>query len=843
VATGASATGIGTITSLPAGSYVVYLADANGCTNTVNYQILVNPTLATISFASTSSVTCNGGSDGSALAIPPPSFSANPTYSWSPGAYTTPLVNGLSAGIIYTVTIADAKGCVSSATISVTEPPPIISTLASTFITCYGKKLNTTITSTGNIGTTNYTVNGIAASQNNAVNLGVGVQTIVTMDSKGCFKTNTVMVTQEIQPILSFNISKPSCPGKADGGVVSGVTDAPSPLTYTWFPGNSNNPNLSNIPTGTYTLSVLDGNGCVTTSVTVVSPAVSATVNALTKPENCSASDGGFTLSVSGVSPPFTYTTIGIGPHASPSVNNISSGSYTTITSYNNNCIDTLVFDVGNLSTVVVNVLSIAPVLCYNNCTASLSIGVQNAVPPVTYSATGTPSTSSNIFTNLCAGFYVIRVVDANGCPGTTTVNLAAPPIFSYSATGPSITCAGRQVSLSGMASGGSGNYTFVWNPGGFYGQYVNLTPAGTTVYSLNVYDSNGCTQAPAQLTVNVRPQISVGVNSSGTGICPGTTTQITPTVTGGDGNYTYLWLPGNSTGASIFVENATVPTYTFIVNDGCGSPVVTKLVNINLFPLIKPTFSSRSKRGCAPLCTKFINTTPNSTSAVWSFGDSPITGQGDTTNYCYRYPGTFDLIMRVVDSNACTASFIYQEAIEVLAPPVADFKSIPTRITLKNAENVQIKNLSGMGLTFKWFVEGKSYGETEDLSYTFSDTGCYRFTLVAENSNRCSDTTDKYICVVEDFHFFMPNCFTPNDNNVNDILIPRGTGWTSTNYYFEIYNSWGKSVFKTQDISQGWDGSRAEDISPFNAYNWLVRITDTEGIIHHLSGHVTVLR
>ena len=139
--------------------------------------------------------------------------------------------------------------------------------------------------------------------------------------------------------------------------------------------------------------------------------------------------------------------------------------------------------------------------------------------------------------------------------------------------------------------------------------------------------------------------------------------------------------------------------------------------------------------------------------------------------------------------------------------------------------------------------LAGKHYSDAEDINYSFNDTGCYRFTLIAENINRCLDTADKYLCVEEDFHFFMPNCFTPNENNLNDTLIPRGTGWLEKNYLFEIYNRWGTRIFKTEKLTEGWDGSNTGELSPFDTFIWRVRITDTENFEHYLNGHVTILR
>ena len=93
---------------LTAGTYTIQVTDANGCTATATTTI-TQPTALTLAAAGFP-VTCNGGSDGQATAIPgggtPPY-----AYAWSNGR-TIANINSLTAGN-YTITITDAHGCIS----------------------------------------------------------------------------------------------------------------------------------------------------------------------------------------------------------------------------------------------------------------------------------------------------------------------------------------------------------------------------------------------------------------------------------------------------------------------------------------------------------------------------------------------------------------------------------------------------------------------------------------------------------------------------------------------------------------------------------------------------------
>jgi gliding motility-associated-like protein len=115
VQTNANATG------LTAGTYTITVTDANGCTATASTTITQPPALTLV--ASGFPVTCNGGANGQATAIPG-GGTAPYTYSWSNGPATAN-DNNLSAGN-YKITITDAKGCSIDTTVTVTQPAAIV---------------------------------------------------------------------------------------------------------------------------------------------------------------------------------------------------------------------------------------------------------------------------------------------------------------------------------------------------------------------------------------------------------------------------------------------------------------------------------------------------------------------------------------------------------------------------------------------------------------------------------------------------------------------------------------------------------------------------------------------
>jgi len=841
-----------TFTNLPVtsqGDYTVNVFASGTCSNYSGGSFVIPTSPSNVVFSPTA-ISCYGGSTGAVSSV---FTSGNGPYTWlwSTGS-TSSGISGLSAGI-YTVNITNEKNCTATRTISLINPPEIASQLTATFIPCFGTTIPSAITTTGGVSPFSYTVNSVPVATSPgsvAANITVGLQTIITRDSKGCLKTNTVLLSQAAQQIITHTVTQPNCPGESNGAIQVNVTGPVAGYTYSWNPSIAGTNPLTNIPAGNYTAFVSDASSCTTKSVIALPPAPLIVPLLIVQKENCSAVDGAFTLNVSGGHPPFTYTTLPANSNGTV-ITGLSTGNYTTIIKDANGCLDTTVTYVGNLSTVSLHILTVTAVQCYNTCNGSVIFNVQNGVQPITYSVTGMPSTTNNAVTNLCAGFYAVRATDNIGCPAFDTIRFPQLPVFSYSAATPPTICIGKKAELKALASGGSGNLSYIWNPGNINGAVVNVEPVITTTYNLNVYDSKGCTLPPYQVVVNVNAQISINVSSSNAGICPGTTAQITPTVSGGDGNYSFLWLPDNSKGSSVYVESITIPAYTLIVKDGCGSPPANEEINIKLHPVIQPLYTELGKGGCMPYCTQFKNVTPGSKNAIWNFGDKPIDQQGDVTDHCYEKPGNFNLRLTLTDSNSCKTSYTYLAAVNVLVRPGASFITNPTIITLNESENVLIKNTTDNASFYKWYIDGEYIGMKQNINYFFKETGCYDIRLIAENQNQCIDSTTRSICVFEGFNFYMPNAFTPNNDGLNDVLLPKGTGWLYDNYKFEVFNRWGHKIFSTTTVSEGWNGgaeitpgvSDVISADPNDIYVWRARVTDNMQKEHDLKGFVMVVR
>ncbi|PCH93468.1 MAG: hypothetical protein COB85_07020 [Bacteroidetes bacterium] len=100
------------------------------------------------------------------------------------------------------------------------------------------------------------------------------------------------------------------------------------------------------------------------------------------------------------------------------------------------------------------------------------------------------------------------------------------------------------------------------------------------------------------------------------------------------------------------------------------------------------------------------------------------------------------------------------------------------------------------------------------------------------------------------DYTLFMPNAFTPNGDGINDTFFPLGIGFTDPKfeYTMHIYNRWGDTIFKTDDINNPWDGkaNNGNKQAQSDVYIWVIKTIDTKksaGQKHQYIGHVTLFR
>ena len=110
-------------------------------------------------------------------------------------------------------------------------------------------------------------------------------------------------------------------------------------------------------------------------------------------------------------------------------------------------------------------------------------------------------------------------------------------------------------------------------------------------------------------------------------------------------------------------------------------------------------------------------------------------------------------------------------------------------------------------------------------------------------NKFGCLDTSFQTVIIEPDFVFYIPNSFSPNGDDKNETF--SGEGLFIKEYQMDIFDRWGKLIFKTNDINQPWDGKAIKGGEPLmqDVYVYSIIIKDFKNEDHSYHGIINLIR
>ncbi|MEM9024163.1 MAG: SprB repeat-containing protein, partial [Bacteroidota bacterium] len=213
--------GTATITNLAAGTYIVTVADANGCSD-IDSVTIAEPALLVASITASTDPSC-AANDGTATAAGT-GGTAPYNFLWSDGQ-TTMMATNLAAGT-FTVTITDANGCTDTANVVLNPAAgPTASIIAQTNVSCNGAT-DGTATADGTGGTPPYNFlwpsGGTSATE---TGLAVGTHCVTVTDQQGCSDVTCVTISAPSVLVASIaSTTDATCNGSADGNATAAGT-------------------------------------------------------------------------------------------------------------------------------------------------------------------------------------------------------------------------------------------------------------------------------------------------------------------------------------------------------------------------------------------------------------------------------------------------------------------------------------------------------------------------------------------------------------------------------------------------------------------------------------------
>jgi gliding motility-associated-like protein len=461
------------------------------------------------------------------------------------------------------------------------------------------------------------------------------------------------------------------------------------------------------------------------------------------------------------------------------------------------------------------------------------------------------------------------------------TVSVNPSPLITASSTVNAI-CPGTSVTLFAT---GAGSYTWspMVNPVSINGSTVTTNPNITATYT--VTGSLGTCTNTALVTVNVFPQSPISV--SGQTICAGSSATLTA-----NGVNSYTWQPGALSSSSISVNPASTQVYTVsgTAASGCRSTgfatltVVSSTVTVagpsrvcagqsatlsasgalsytwstgETLPVITVTPSlnmSYTVTGASGNCT-------NQAVASISLDDYPLITSSSLSNAtCGLANGTFSMAVSPANSNIVWLNYAGggghlaagQYSISITNNGCTTYTAIEIRDAgspvITSSLVVHSDCMENNGL----FVVDVVKGGTGPYLFSFNNgpfgyesryhnlrPGVYSYQV--KDAGNCIVASTLEIRSDGEGTLYVPNTFTPNSDNINDVWHVSGS--CIRNFNCAIFNRWGQKLKELNDYTEGWDGIYKGSSVPDGIYVYLIEVEFANKENVRKTGHITVFR
>ncbi len=425
----------------------------------------------------------------------------------------------------------------------------------------------------------------------------------------------------------------------------------------------------------------------------------------------------------------------------------------------------------------------------------------------------------------------------------------------SSTPTGCGATCTG---SATVSISGGVGPYTILWSNGGNTSTISSLCAA---TYTLDVTDAGGCT-ATEQITIvtstsSLNLQLSA-TNESCVGSCDGS---VSTTVTGGSMPYTYMWSTGQGTPN---LSNVCPTNYSVTVtdNNGCsvnGSQTVlagTAIQDATI--LTSGPFSTNDSPVQFNAATNGGIWTADCGTCISSSGifSPQIAGEGS-------YQVCYDLGTGACSSNDCVTIDVIagctpqstSEDLSICPGTVLDYNGqqynqtgiYPIVFTdMNGCDSTHTLYLTVFSVTPQNEIRNACFGDSVEVYghwYNYSEY----VTEDVLNVNGCPVTNSTTIvfddCTLENYTVFIPNVFTPNGDEFNNVFEISITGGMLERGF--IVNRWGNLIHEFGPENLIWDGTSQQGMPVQDGvYTYVVTIRAAgSATSDQYHGFVTVIR
>ncbi len=841
--------------------YEVCGYDMNGCfINPICHTFTVtNIAAPTTNLPSDTIVICPG--DNNIWVNSNPISTSGPyTISWSNGASTDSAL--LSPGWHY-VTISDTSNCLfQTDSILVLQNLQIISAQAgANQIICQLStvNLNGTITNgqnpqwlggNGTFSNTNSTNTSYIPSALDQAN--GSIQLMFSIDGfnncPGDIDT-LLVIFATIDSNFNLQTTDVSCYGAQDGTVsISNLDPLWQPYQFALNNGTPiNSGNFNNLSPSNYQLTITNSQGCNTTvNFIIVEPnLLTLNLDSLNDVSCWGMSNGAIYLSTQGGTAAYQYNWLSSAPNNNPigpSIQNAPGGNYICIVTDANGCSDTISSTLNEPTPLMVST-SYSELLCFNDSTIA-NITATGGISPYNFTLNNTPIQNTTI---LYAGNYSLQVTDSNNCTAINVFSINQPPPIQVQLPPDTIVCANIPITIYATTNGGTPNYNYSWssNPTA-NSNTITYLPSNMQAISVTVIDQNNCSQI-STLMVNVftTNNDDFQLSQDSATVCIGDSVLV-------DYIYTCIapiaslqWLDCSTCGFPRYISPSSSGMYIAQLTTICGMVLYdTILITVHNEPIGAITPSSLTACMGEEVMFSFNPINTNDYQFSWLFSDGQTSSLPNPV-LTFNTSGFQTVNLILTNSFGCVFVLPANSQLWIHEAVIADFTAVPDPLNIFDP-TINLTNTSINAISYSWdFNDGFTSIELNP-THTFSELqNSYYVTLYATSIYGCVDSITKEIPVKPDYALYVPNAFTPDQNEFNNYFSVKGYNVSEENFSVVIFDRWGHEVFASNDLHFEWDGyiNDTQKMATQGIYTWMIIFQDEFFKRKKITGHVNLLK
>lgn len=801
-------------------------------------------------------------------------------------------------GALSMATFADNEGDPDSK-----NPAPCFSvSLTGTHVSCYGGS-NGTVHLAINGGTGPFTISWStgATGGTDLAGLTAGYYDVQVIDQgTGCVAFDIFNVTQPQQLTSTTTQTNVKCNGQSTGSIDLTVAGGTPGYSYSWG-GSVTTQDRTNIPAGSYSVTITDTKGCKdTNNIVITQPAQALNRNTVKDDPTCFGfSDGWVDLTVWGGTTPYTYNW-NAGAYSTQDISSLPSGSYAVTVTDANNCTSTVSVMLSDPPQLTLSIIS-TDNNCFGELSGTVDITVGGGTTPYSYSwanSTYLLSWPDEDQDSLENNSYYVTVTDAKGCKLNDSAVVASPSELNLALSSTDVTAfGGSNGSANSTMSGGVPPYIYSWSNGATTSSLTSI-PAGW--YILTVADNHGCTIVDSVFISEPSDPLTVAASGTNVTCFGGNNGTAVADASGGTQPYTFLWSNGSTSNT---IGGLTAGTYIVTLTDAYSNialdtieiyqpddfaftPVVTHVscnglgngnINMTITGGTAPyTYEWLNSQFVLAALTKDISGMPadqymleltdtmgckgsftveitqpellvlslDHTDAYCAFsstGTASATVVGGTTPYTYDW------------SNGQTIADITTLFAGTYILTVSDdhgcFTVDSVRISEPDSIAIQFATTpvtcrdqhDGTISTYPMGGNGNYdwLWNTGNTDPSLIDLVAGTYTLTVTDMMGCTGAAEIEVGLIEIDCINIPTSFTPNGDGVNDVWVIRNSPlYTEADY--QIFNRWGQIVFSQKGTYESWDGTWNGSPIPAETYYYFIKLTPAS---ETLQGTVTIVR